>query len=282
MTSTIMKFVIIALMFSATSFAAEVRRGKHFDHIVTIILENTTYGTAMKNPYLAALAQRGTFFKKYYGVFHPSYPNYLALVAGNFFWTWLDTQKTIDEPTIADLLEDRGYTWKSYAEDYPGNCFLGTTQGKYARRHVPLLSFKAIQQNPERCGRVVNATEFAQDWAANTLPNYSFFTPNNNDNGHDTNVATSSKWLHDFLEPLLADAERMKNTMFFVTFDESDTIFTNHVYALALGPMVKTGLTARRGYNHYSQLKMVEDNFGLDNLGVGDDFADSMDQIFSR
>src|SRR5205823_1272764 len=106
--------------------------GRHFDRIVTIFLENTTYAKALKNPYLASLARRGMFFKSYSGVFHPSYPNYLALVAGNYFWTWFDVQKTIDEPNVADLLEARGYTWKSYAEQYPGSCFLGATSGKYA------------------------------------------------------------------------------------------------------------------------------------------------------
>ncbi len=272
--------LISGLLLAGNVLAADSPRGRHFDHIVTIVLENATYKKAMKNPYLVSLAHRGAFLKNYYGVFHPSYPNYLALVAGNYFWTWFDTQKTIDEPTVADLLEAKGQTWKNYAENYPGGCFLGSTSGKYARRHVPFLSFKAIQQDPARCARVVEGGEFAKDWENGTLPSYSFYTPNNDNNGHDTNVTTASAWLQKFLEPKLADAARMAHTLFFVTFDESDSILSNHVYTVALGPMVKSGHVSRHHYNHYTQLKMVEDNFDLGNLDVGDDFAEPMEHIF--
>ncbi|MBI3558583.1 MAG: hypothetical protein HY074_20120 [Deltaproteobacteria bacterium] len=282
MSKSLLALVAMAMLVSGVSFAGDSPRGRHFEHIVTVILENATYKKAMADPYLAQLSRRGAFLKNYSGVFHPSYPNYLALVAGNFFWTWFDTQKTIDEPNIADLLEAQGYTWKNYAEDYPGGCFLGSMSGKYARRHVPFLSFKSIQRNPERCARVVEAGEFDRNWAAGTLPSYSFFTPNNDHNGHDTNVATASAWLRKFLEPKLADAARMNSTLFFVTFDESDSIFSNHVYAVALGPMVKTGHVSRREYDHYAHLRMVEENFGLGNLDVGDDFAQPMEQIFKR
>ena len=127
---------------------------------------------------------------------------------------------------------------------------------------------------------MVNADEFAVDWAAGTLPNYAFFTPNQDDNAHDTDLPTASQWLQN-LEPYLADTERMKDTLFFVTFDESHSYFnSNRIAAVALGPMVKEGSVYAARRNHFDYLKMVEDNFGLGTLDAMDDFARPMDKIF--
>src|SRR6185436_6129619 len=161
-----MKRTILFLLFlgcttvtprAVQSAAAAPFPGRQFDHVLIVILENEDNETVLKNTYMKELAAGGRRFAHYDGLFHPSYPNYLALVAGDFFHTKADFQKTIDARTIADLLEPH-FTWTQYAENYPGHCFLDgkTPDGLYARKHVPFLSFKSIQA-PERCGHVVSA-----------------------------------------------------------------------------------------------------------------------------
>lgn len=259
--------------------------GRHFDRIVTIWLENINYSDAIKNPYLKDLASRGTLFSDFHALFHPSYANYLATVGGNYFGTFMDCQKTIDSPNVADLLEAKGYTWKNYAEGYPGSCFLGDTYGRYARKHVPFASFKDIQTNPERCAKIVNADQFQQDWLNGTLPNYSFYSPDLDDDAHDTGLEVGAQWLQGFLKPLLADPVRMQGTLFFITFDESgfSPFDDNHIYAVAIGPAAKSGFVTKKYHNHYDHLVMVEDNFGLGNLDGGDDpdFDNPIDEIWA-
>src|SRR5216684_163542 len=60
----------------------------HYQHIVEIMMENTSYGTIIGNPsapHLNALASTYGLATDYFGVTHPSEPNYDAAVGGSFF-----------------------------------------------------------------------------------------------------------------------------------------------------------------------------------------------------
>lgn len=59
--------------------------GKAFDRFVTIWLENTDFAAAQGDPNLAWLAQKGISLNNYFGVTHPSEPNYLAAICGDHF-----------------------------------------------------------------------------------------------------------------------------------------------------------------------------------------------------
>src|SRR5579863_8124487 len=121
--------------------------GKHFERVLIIVLENQDYVSAMSNAFMASLAARGTSFTNFKNIYHPSYPNYLAMIAGSYFGTRNDHQINFpDDPehrTIGDLLD-----WKNYAENYPTGVqpYLEASKGKYARKHVPFLSFEKIQK----------------------------------------------------------------------------------------------------------------------------------------
>ena len=51
--------------------------GKSFDRFITIWMENTDYSKAAGDPNLAWLASMGIQLSQYYGVTHPSEPNYV-------------------------------------------------------------------------------------------------------------------------------------------------------------------------------------------------------------
>jgi acid phosphatase len=95
-----------------------VSAGKHFDRALIIGLENQNYSSAMKDPFLAQLAERGAGFSNFRALIHPSYPNYLAMVGGSLFGVRSNDQITLADDNghraIADFLD-----WKNYAEDYP-------------------------------------------------------------------------------------------------------------------------------------------------------------------
>jgi hypothetical protein len=252
--------------------------GERFQHVLIVVLENQDYDDVMANPYMKSLAAGGTAFTNFNGLFHPSYSNYLAMIAGHGFDTHLDIQKDIDAPTIADLLERKGLTWKQYAEGYPGHCFTGSSYERYRRKHVPFLSFIPIQRDSARCANVVNADRFDP----HDLPAFAFYSPDMDDDGHDTGLETAVAWLQKFLDPLLADPAVMKNTLIEITFDESKSYSHNHIYTVFLGEMVKKGYREEHPYDHYNVLRTIEDNFGIGTVGAEDSTSSPITNIWSR
>ena len=240
---------------------------EHFQHVIIVVLENTDYEAAQKITYLGQLAQQGASFADFHGVTHPSYSNYLAMVAGRNVFTVLDIQRDLNECSIADLLHAKGLAWRNYAEGYPGTvdqCFTEASLGKYARKHVPFMSFIPVQQ--KQCGNIVNANAFDLDRANGNLPNYAFFSPDLDNDGHDTDVARAAIWLKDFLDPLHSDGAWPKDTLIVVTFDElgnQSSRYDNHIYTVLLGNMIKPNTTIPGRRDHFDVLRTIEDNFGL-------------------
>ncbi len=64
----------------------ESEGARHFDRVVVIVLENGDYETARQDKNLAALAAQGASFSNFHALFHPSYPNYLAMDPRGGFW----------------------------------------------------------------------------------------------------------------------------------------------------------------------------------------------------
>jgi hypothetical protein len=92
--------------------------------------------------------------------------------------------------------------------------------------------------------------------------------------GHDSSLAAAGAWSRNFLTTLLSNKNfNTDRTLIILTFDEGLTTGTNQIYAVLLGGAIssaKAGTTDSTAYNHYSLLKTVETNWGLDNLGEND------------
>jgi acid phosphatase len=195
---------------------------RHFDRVLVIVLENGDYEAATKDPNLAALAAQGASFSNFHALFHPSYPNYLAMIAGTDFGVSgrmrLLADMQVDFPddaahkTIADRLIANGFDFKNYAEELPeGDCpyqvgkqnNANPKTGGYVRRHVPFLSFREVQH--KWCDHVVRVdsarddNSFVRD-AMQGLVAYSLYSPNRNNDGHDTSVKFAAEWLRTFLD----------------------------------------------------------------------------------
>ena len=138
---------------------------------------------------------------------------------------------------------------------------------------MPFLSFKNIQEDSQRCARVVPSEDFDQDVASGTLPTFMYYSPDLENDGHDSDLPTASAWLKRFLQPLLENQEFMDGTLIEVTFDESKTYLNNHIYTLFLGNMVKEGGREDKRLNHYDVLRTIEDNFAIGSLHAHDDKA---------
>ena len=157
-----------------------------YQHIVEIMMENTSYSTIIGNPLapnINALANTYGLATDYFGVTHPSEPNYVANIGGSFFGIQDDNQfyctpalattdpncagttvdHTISAQSIADQLTAAGKTWKGYFQNLPpvpstGLIMTGpnangpytfkwpsNTDALYASKHNPFVNFTGTQ-----------------------------------------------------------------------------------------------------------------------------------------
>ncbi|CAG8543009.1 9404_t:CDS:2 [Paraglomus brasilianum] len=253
--------------------------GKFFDRFFVIIFENTSFQTAIQNPYLASLITRNNsvLLNNYFAVSHPSEPNYVATLFGSTAGILDDNFYSVDGTNLVDLLEAKGISWKAYMQDYPGACFtnMTSTSGLYVRKHNPFIIMSDVSTDPARCAKIVNADDIDNDLAADGLPQFSYYVPNMNNDAHDTNTTFAMSWFSPWFEERLQNSKFTDGTLFLITFDEDDTKGDNHIFASLLGSPVKPGgpHTDMTNYTHYSILKTLEDNWGLDNLGRNDTTA---------
>ncbi|KAI2602790.1 phosphoesterase-domain-containing protein [Hypoxylon sp. NC1633] len=255
-------------------------KGKAFDRLVVIWLENTDYDMAIGDPNLAWVAKHGITLSNYHAVTHPSQPNYMAAIAGDYFGMQHDDFTQVDKnvSTLIDLLEEKGISWGEYQEDMPysgfeGFAYVNQKNGKndYVRKHNPAISFNSNAGHIDRLAVTKNLTTFYKDLEAGTLPQWMFITPNMTSDGHDTSVTVAGTWTRTFIEPLLKDKRFMQNTLVLITFDENETYsIQNRILGILVGDAVPcnlAGTTDNTYYNHYSEIATAEANWDLHTLG---------------
>jgi hypothetical protein len=172
--------VVLALVCAASSAQASTAVPS-FDHVVVVVFENKESGSVLgsrRAPTFNAYAGTHARATRYYGVTHPSLPNYLALVAGSTFGYKTNCVNCpINARSLADTIEASGRAWKAYAEGLPGRGFLGAASRRYAKKHNPFAYFTPIIRDPERAKQIVPLTELATDVAAGELPDFAFIVP---------------------------------------------------------------------------------------------------------
>jgi hypothetical protein len=265
---------------------------KAFDRVFIIMLENELEAVVRQNAYMQGLEARGARLSDYHGVTHPSQPNYVASIAGLPMVTD-DGDHDLTGTTLVDLLAAKGVSWKAYLEDLPDDKSISVSaDGLYYRKHNPFISFDGIRNDPERLARVVNARELDADLQSGRVPQYAWYTPNIQNDGHSPpgvppgqytqDVDFLARWLEGFLTPLLASPAFMKGTLVVITFDESVPYADNHVYTTLLGDMVAAGTVVPDRFDHYSLLRTVEENFDLGTLGRNDLVAPWFEFLWGR
>ena len=203
-------------------------------------------------------------------------------------------------PTIIDRLESAGKTWKAYMEDYPttcvypssqtncssGSCYLGYggTSSYYDGEHDPFVYFADISGNASRCSNVVPANSGGNGLPDDNLlsdlsstskaSNLMWLTPNLCDDGHNTchpydNATTQQSMFLSQLVPqiLSSNVFTTQRAALFITYDEGTSTYPNdYVTSIWAGPSVKTNHKSSAQYSHYSLLKTIENNWGLQPL----------------
>lgn len=143
-------FIFIFFFFLTLSSFAIPRSGKYFDRVIFVVFENTNYSDVIKQDFFAKLAVSGANFTNFMAITHPSQGNYVALTSGSLNGVKNDNNVDLNVYSVVDLLESKGLTWKVYAENYPGNCFIGNYSNGYVRKHNPFISYLNIQKKSSK------------------------------------------------------------------------------------------------------------------------------------
>ena len=272
-------FLLLTSLFSSLSLAGATTA--HFSKIIYIVFENEDQKSVISNSYFKSLADKGANFTNMKAETHPSQGNYIAMVAGDTHGVTNDSNFDINVPHLGDLLENKNKSWKTYAEGFPGDCFTDSSSGKYARKHVPFLSFVNVTNNANRCAKIVSEKTFFSDWKSGQLPDFSMYVPDLDNDGHDTQIDFAAAWLKKNFAAAFNDPVMMKDTLIVITYDESSYFGGNKIYNVLLGPMIKAGSSNGTAHTHYSLLKMIEDEWGLGSLNQQDASAPAISGIWN-
>lgn len=288
--------------FSLPAPAQDLPAVPNFDHIIVIMMENHSIGQIAGNPdapYLNGLTADHPVAANYFGITHPSLPNYMTPTGGDTFFTTNCSITaggcTTPALSIVDRIEDSARTWKGYMEDMPSACFVGNnyplfgTAPAYMEKHNPFIHYENILNNPARCNNIVPYTDIAADLAA--LPNYVWITPNMCNDMHDpcsivdSQVKTGDNWLSVEVPRIQSSpsCSGPQTCLIVITFDEGASDLEppedNHVLTIFIKPAVRTPDSNTR-YDHYSLLRTIEDAWGLLPLTDNDSAATPMADMF--
>jgi len=171
-------------------------------------------------------------------------------------------------------------SWKGYMESMTTNCqttgFIG-----YAVRHNPPPYLSSLAG----CSTFdVPYTDLQSDLDNDTLPAFSFITPNSVNDMHDGPdpgaIQHGDAWLATELPKILASAAYDSGTTaIFITFDEGaggsigEDCAANpadqscHIATIVISPSTPPGIASDRLFTHYSLLKTTQQMLGVKRLG---------------
>jgi hypothetical protein len=285
---------------AATSSAVSVTVGNHIKNIFVIVMENHDWSSikgSASAPYInGTLLALGAHAENYQNVanLHPSLPNYIWLESGNNQGVADDggpQSHLLNVPHLTGLMNAAGVTWKSYQEDISGNDCPLNPVNKYFPKHNPALYFSDINGGLNAQSAVCKAhvrpfAELQADLDANTVPSYSFITPNICNDMHDNSgcqstnsIANGDGWLKTVIPNIMASQAYKDGGLILVTWDESEG-GNVPIGMIALSPLAKAGYTSNVAYTHSSTLRSIEEIFGLTPMLGGAANATDLSDMF--
>lgn len=265
------------------------RHPKTYAHVIWIWMENHGYSDIIGSPdapYINSLATSCGLATNYHNITHFSLPNYIGAVTGIDLSALqpflLDCNPNLagachsDAPSIFDQVT----SWKAYQESMPSNC-APTGFSPYGVRHNPPTYLSSLAATCPTFD--VPYTELQGDLDNDTLPAFSFVTPNNINNMHDGSdpgaIHNGDAWLAAELPKILNSAAYQSGTTaVFVTFDEGEfgagfsvgedcvgnvTDPSCRIPTIVISPSTRVGSTSSRLFSHYSLLKTTEQLLGI-------------------
>src|SRR5712691_2618449 len=183
--------LIAALSAASVATAAGSRPQHHHDQVrldraFIIMLENHSKQSVIgdpNTPIITALAQKYGEAANYFGVTHPSEPNYVASISGSNWFTNNDNPANrFDHTNLVDELTAARISWGAYMEAMPADDPLtdfwpSSADPLYASKHNPFVLFNDIRNNPAELANVKPYTDLAGDLNSPRAPRFVYISP---------------------------------------------------------------------------------------------------------
>ena len=276
---------------------------RRYAHVIWIWMENHSFGDIVGSPaapYINDVLVAGCgLATNFHNITHVSLPNYIGATTGlplsRLQQFLFDCRPSATCSSDANSLFAQVPSWKAYMDSMTTNCRTMGVVG-YAVRHNP----PPYPASLPGCAMFdVPYTDLQADLDNDTLPAFSFITPNTVNDMHDgpdpIAIQNGDTWLQNELPKILSSAAYQSGTTaVFVTWDEGsfagfsfgEDCATNttdescHIPAIVISPYTPSGATSARLFNHYSLLKTTEQMLGVRKLGRAI-FAKSMRGAFN-
>jgi len=272
------------------------------------------YHTHDDLPYHYALADAFTVCDNYHcSIMGPTHPNRLMSISGTIDPAGThggpvlitnpspDARFSVDWPTMPEVLEDAGVSWKVYSP--PGAPYRVQSPEVMLISDAILPYFSQYSDpNSSLHQKAFNPTfpaDFAQDVASGSLPEVSWVIPPLGYDEHPPAPPALGAWFIDqVLGTLTANEEVWSKTVLFVMYDENDGFFDHvpppvappgtpgeyltvaplsadamgvagplglgfRVPMLVVSPFSRGGHVASGTFDHTSQLRFLEERFGV-------------------
>ena len=313
-----LSFTVNDVSLTPTTLAPPASHVGNLDHVFMVYLENKGVGQIVGSPnapYLNYLINTYGYASNYYGLTHPSDPNYYPIIGGSDFGFNYNCPSNCfpaGTPNLADSIEAAGKTWAGYAEG--GGGYTTPTD------RLPFLAFSDIFDDPQRVATHLFDIDQLKDVLVDpdSAPNFVWFAADDETNmegptdfplgylnwalgflnpAHQYNVAAGDQWLQAqlatiFDSPTWQDSD--EKSAIFVTFDEDYNNITtgvgnegNHIVTIVIPSPGAVGSGMRPGqfaaddhYDHYSLLRTIEVALGLGPLTNNDRYAQPMNEFW--
>ena len=290
------------ILLSPTPSPMATQQAFQLKHIFWIMMENhdasQIYGNRGDAPYLNQLANSYGMATRYFGVTHPSLPNYLAAISGSNQGVFDDcvagtnvvcsgVAHLFGGQTLVDQLEAHSLTWKAYMQGLPSVGYTGGYAGLYGQKHDPFMYFSTIRNDPARMQRIVPLTQLNADIVSGALPDVVWITPDVCHDMHgapgsgiagcdsyDGEIALGDAFVRALVPQIMRSSAWNEGAAIVIAWDEGSSSAgcckspagngggnVPLIVITSQGPrhVVLSGVD----YNHYSLLGTIEDLWGL-------------------
>jgi hypothetical protein len=285
-----------------------------YDHVFMITEENHGFQDIIGNPAaptLNNLARSYGLATQYYGIGHPSGPNYVAPLAGGTFGVNSDDPYWlfgVNQPNLTNQLDSAGLTWSGFYQGMPysgyrGYCYpvrcLGVPDSDtlYIAKHNGIVYFHNVNSSQAELDKMRPLADLNSALSSGHVPSFSYVMP---DECHDMHGAppvcvdsgnpgdVDDNWLVSTADAFVAQAVHdithsqmwlQGNNAIVINFDEGDDnagcCGTNPGGGRALAIVVTNrgprGVADATPYNHYSLLATFERAFRVPCLAAACD-----------
>ena len=257
--------MLVAMGILGTQAPAAAQTIPRYDHVVVVMMENQNYSTIVGNsaqaPFINSLVVGGASFSDAHGEWHPSLPNYYALLSGSTQGLTNSTPPapgSINAANLPNQLISNSLSFADYSDEavpaawlrfanLPGTATAPNAVDKWLKCPAPVAG--------QGCGFPSTDAGYA------ALPTVTFVHGNEYESMHDNNILGGDTWLKNTVGGY-AQWALTHNSLLIVTFDEDEFTSANRIPTVFYGAGVYRGSYSQT-INHYNMLRTLQDMYGL-------------------